>query len=125
MNRVYAHSFESSMWLDLSSDPPFHWSPDGDPLWFSHGKGSDDLIPAVYTLWKKYDLLSCITTPASVIPVLVGGADLMIPGVVQIPSSQTVVLPQLVAIAQYITDSPITRGPPLAVGRLAADLDKL
>ncbi|KAI6020589.1 hypothetical protein EDC04DRAFT_2737125, partial [Pisolithus marmoratus] len=95
MNRVYAHSFESSMWLDLFSDPPF-----------SHGKGAGDLIPTVRLL--------CITTPASVIPVLVGGADLMIPGVVQIPSSETVVLPQLVAIAQYITDSPITRGPPLA-----------
>ncbi|KAI6020580.1 hypothetical protein EDC04DRAFT_2736905 [Pisolithus marmoratus] len=117
MNRVYAHSFESSMWLDLSSDPPFHWSPDGDPLWFSHGKGSDDLIPAVYTLWKKYDLLSCITTPASVIPVLVGGADLMIPGVVPIPSSQTVVPPQLVAIAQYFKDSPTAHGPPLGVWR--------
>ncbi|KAI6041699.1 hypothetical protein EDC04DRAFT_2867061 [Pisolithus marmoratus] len=102
-----------------------YWSPDGDPLWFSHGKGADELIPTVYTLWKKYDFLPCITTPASVIPVLVGGADLMIPGVVQIPSSQTVVPPQLVAIAQYITDSPTTRGPPLAVGRLAADLDKL
>ncbi|KAI6004977.1 hypothetical protein EDC04DRAFT_2871789 [Pisolithus marmoratus] len=102
-----------------------YWSPDGDPLWFSHGKGADDLIPTVYTLWKKYDLLPCITTPASVIPVLVGGADVMIPGAVQIPSSQTVVPLQLVAIAQYITDSPTTRGPPLVVGRLAVDLDKL
>ncbi|KAI6020568.1 hypothetical protein EDC04DRAFT_2736570, partial [Pisolithus marmoratus] len=84
MNRVYVHSFESGMWLDLFSDPPF-----------SHGKGADDLIPTVYTLWKKYDLLPCITTPASVIPVLVGGADLMIPGVIQIPSSQTLVPLQL------------------------------
>ncbi|KIN93949.1 hypothetical protein M404DRAFT_1008652 [Pisolithus tinctorius Marx 270] len=102
-----------------------YWSPDGDPLWFSLGKGADELIPTVYTLWKKYDLLPCITTPASVIPVLVGGADLMIPGVVQIPSSQTVVPPQLVAIAKYTSDSPTTRGPPLAIGVLAADLDKL
>ncbi|KAI6042408.1 hypothetical protein EDC04DRAFT_2660554, partial [Pisolithus marmoratus] len=78
---------------------------------------SPNVVP-VHTLWKKYVLLLCITTPASVIPVLVGGADLMIPGVVQIPSSETVVPPQLVAIAQYITDSPITRGPPLAVGHL-------
>ncbi|KAI5999980.1 hypothetical protein EDD15DRAFT_2235943 [Pisolithus albus] len=100
-------------------------SPDGDPLWFSAEKGADELIPTVYTLWKKYDLLPCITTPAGVIPVLIGGADLMIPGVVQIPSSQTVVPPQLVAIAQYNKDSPTTRGPPLAVGRLAADLGSL
>ncbi|KAI6019276.1 hypothetical protein BKA83DRAFT_4303738 [Pisolithus microcarpus] len=102
-----------------------YWSPDGDPLWFSLGKDADELIPTVYTLWKKYDLLPCITTPAAVIPVLMGGADLMIPGVVQIPQSQTVVPPQLVAIAQYIKDSPTARGPPLAVGRLAVDLGSL
>ena len=78
-----------------------YFSPDGDPLWFSIGKGGDDLIPTgtlhsfglilvpdfvlycdmkVYTLWKKYDLLPYISSPASVIPVLAGGADLMIPG---------------------------------------------
>ncbi|KAI6038939.1 hypothetical protein EDC04DRAFT_2603597 [Pisolithus marmoratus] len=82
-------------------------------------------VVLVYMLSKKYDLLPCITNPASVAPVLVGGAGLVIPGVVQIPSSQIVVPPQLVAIAQYITDSPTMRGPPLAVGHLAADLDKL
>ncbi|KAI6118492.1 hypothetical protein EDD16DRAFT_1480968 [Pisolithus croceorrhizus] len=102
-----------------------YWSPDGDPLWFSLAKDGDELIPTVYTLWKKYDLLPCITTPAAVIPVLMGGADLMIPGVVQIPSSQTLVPPQLVAIAQYIKDCPTTFGAPLAVGRLAVDLGKL
>ena len=79
-----------------------YFSPDGDPLWFSIGKGEDDLIPTgtlhscrrivlvpdfalcrdmkVYTLWKKYDLLPYISSPASVMPVLAGGADLMIPG---------------------------------------------
>ncbi|KAI6001735.1 hypothetical protein EDC04DRAFT_2583890, partial [Pisolithus marmoratus] len=82
---------------------------------------SPNVVP-VYTLWKKYDLLPCITTPASVLPVLVGGTDLMIPGDSFV---QTVVPPQLVAIAQYVTDSPTMRGPPLAVGRLEADLDKL
>jgi len=98
-------------------------SGDGDPLWFSTGKGSDELIPTgafaslliphrvllssnfpalplsslvliwgcavalvgsatgpVYTLWKHTTLLPVLTTPASVIPVLVGGADLMVPG---------------------------------------------
>ncbi|KAI6042425.1 hypothetical protein EDC04DRAFT_3139203 [Pisolithus marmoratus] len=85
----------------------------------------NELVPTVYTLWKKYDLLPCITTPASVIPILVEGADLMIPAVVQIPSSQTVVPPQLAAIAKYITDSPTMRGPPLVVRCLAADLEKL
>jgi translation initiation factor 2D len=54
--------------------------PDGDPLWFTIGKGSDDLIPTIYTLWRKEDLLPFLSTPAAVVPNLVGGADLMIPG---------------------------------------------
>lgn len=54
----------------------------GDPLWFTIGKGSEDLIPSVYTLWKlqNSDLLPFVFTPSAVIPILVGGADLMIPG---------------------------------------------
>ena len=55
-------------------------STDGDPLWFTIGKNSEDLIPTVYTLWKKQDLLPFLSTPSAVIPILVGGADLMIPG---------------------------------------------
>ncbi|KAK0199186.1 hypothetical protein DFS33DRAFT_1416273 [Desarmillaria ectypa] len=53
-------------------------SSDGDPLWITLGKGSDELIPTLYTLWKKHRLLPFICTPAAVIPILVGGADLMI-----------------------------------------------
>jgi hypothetical protein len=34
----------------------------------------------VYTLWKHPTLLPCLTTPSAVLPVLIGGADLMIPG---------------------------------------------
>lgn len=64
-------------------------SPDGDPLWFSVGKDADELIPTVHTLWRKYDLLPCITTPAAVIPVLMGGADLMIPGDPSVTDSGT------------------------------------
>ncbi|KAF8130299.1 hypothetical protein EV363DRAFT_1399469 [Boletus edulis] len=99
-------------------------SSEGDPLWFTVGKGADDLIPTVYTLWKKFDLLPWVSTPAAVIPVLVGGADLMIPGVVQV-SSPTVLPQQLVSIAQCTIESTLTRGPPLAVGRLAVDLNTL
>lgn len=71
-------------------------SPDGDPLWFSVGKGSDVLVPTgkstvyaanvlltlhvVYTLWKEPNLLPFLSTPAPVVPKLIGGADLMIPG---------------------------------------------
>jgi translation initiation factor 2D len=31
-------------------------------------------------MWKKQDLLPFLSTPAAVIPILIGGADLMIPG---------------------------------------------
>ena len=63
--------------------------PDGDPLWFTVGKGSDDLIPTIYTLWRKEDLLPFLSTPAAVVPILIGGADLMIPGgqLLSFPSS--------------------------------------
>lgn len=71
----------------------------GDPLWFTIGKGSEELVPTgaynyfvcsiegsdyliltVYTLWKHPRLLPTLHTPSAVIPVLCGGADLMIPG---------------------------------------------
>ncbi|KAG1774733.1 hypothetical protein EV702DRAFT_1280422 [Suillus placidus] len=96
--------------------------PDGDPLWFTLGIGSEDMIPTVYTLWKKPDLLPFLSTPSAVIPVLVGGADLMIPGVVQHPPSLQA--GQLVSITEHIHNS--TRiGPPLAVGHMAVDSDIL
>ncbi|KAF8496116.1 hypothetical protein F5888DRAFT_1794721 [Russula emetica] len=95
-------------------------SGDGNPLWFSAGKGSDELIPTVYTLWKHPTLLPILTTPASVIPVLVGGADLMVPGVVQAPADAP--SGTLVGIARFVRDA---RGPPLAVGRMAVDADKI
>ncbi|KAN0141791.1 hypothetical protein V8E53_000253 [Lactarius tabidus] len=99
-------------------------SGDGDPLWFSVGQGSsssfDDLIPTVYTLWKHPTLLPVLTTPAAVIPVLVGGADLMVPGVVQAPAHATV--GTLVGIAQFARDA---RGPPLAVGHMTVDVNKI
>ena len=84
-------------------------SPDSmrNPLWFTVGKGTDELVPTgmfnfeiqcipslgvdsqvdmpgdgdlVYTLWKHPTLLPTLSTPSAVIPILIGGADLMIPG---------------------------------------------
>lgn len=62
------------------SDQVAYIDPEGNPLWFTIGKGNEELVPSVYTLWKKQDLLPFLTTPSAVIPILVGGADLMIPG---------------------------------------------
>jgi translation initiation factor 2D len=96
--------------------------PGGDPLWFTLGIGSEDMIPTVYTLWKKPDLIPFLSTPSAVIPVLVGGADLMIPGVVQHPPSLQA--GQLVSITEHI-HHPTRIGPPLAVGHVAVDSDVL
>ncbi|PBL00217.1 eukaryotic translation initiation factor SUI1 family protein [Armillaria gallica] len=99
-------------------------SSDGDPLWITLGKGSDELIPTIYTLWKKPRLLPFICTPAAVIPILVGGADLMIPGVIY--HSSSLAEGQLVAVCQYERrDGVPTMSAPLAVGRMAVSSDQL
>ncbi|KAF9502136.1 hypothetical protein BDN71DRAFT_1459374 [Pleurotus eryngii] len=98
-------------------------APDGrDPLWFSIGKDSDGLIPTVYTMWKHPGLLPWVSTPAAVIPKLIGGADLMIPGVVQ--WSPDIAEGQLVAIVQCTPDEP-KRGYPLAVGYMSVSGETL
>ncbi|KAL5525212.1 hypothetical protein ACEPAF_9081 [Sanghuangporus sanghuang] len=89
-------------------------SAEGEPLWFSLGKGNNDLIPTVYTLWKKPRLLPYLSTPSAVIPVLQNGADLMAAGVVEMLGTPTE--GHLVSVTQYI---PGAVGPPLAVGRMA------
>ncbi|KAF7791573.1 hypothetical protein EIP86_002589 [Pleurotus ostreatoroseus] len=95
-------------------------SAEGDPLWFSVGKGSDALIPTVYTLWKRPELLPILSTPAAVVPKLIDGADLMIPGVVQ--HSAGLLPDQLVSVTQYHREK---LGPPLAVGRMAVSAETL
>ncbi|KAF8153971.1 hypothetical protein B0H34DRAFT_719823 [Crassisporium funariophilum] len=98
--------------------------PDGDPLWFTIGKGSEDLIPTIYTLWRKEDLLPFLSTPAAVIPILIGGADLMIPGVIHCPASLRE--GQLVAIRQYVRkDGKGALSPPVAIGHMALPSDQL
>ncbi|CAA7262134.1 unnamed protein product [Cyclocybe aegerita] len=97
---------------------------DGTPMWFTIGKGSEDLLPTVYTLWKKQDLLPFLSTPSAVVPILIGGADLMIPGVIQCPPS--LAEHQLVAIRQYVNkDGKPALSPPVAIGRMALPSDRL
>ncbi|KAG5636629.1 hypothetical protein H0H81_007370 [Sphagnurus paluster] len=99
-------------------------APDGDPLWFTVGKGSDELVPTVYTLWKRRDILPALWTPAAVIPILIGGADLMIPGVVH--HSPALKENQLISVLQYnySRENP-TVSAPLAVGRMALPSEQL
>ncbi|ELU42300.1 eukaryotic translation initiation factor SUI1 family protein [Rhizoctonia solani AG-1 IA] len=77
------------------------------------GKGGivqSNLVPTVYTLWKCPTLLPTISTPAAVIPILVGGADLMIPGVVPSPIIPSLAQGQLVSITQYRSTTPLVVG---------------
>ncbi|KAK1216736.1 hypothetical protein PQX77_020623 [Marasmius sp. AFHP31] len=99
-------------------------APDGDPLWFTIGKGSEDLIPSIYTLWKSPKLLPFLSTPKPVIPILVGGADLMIPGVVH--HSTNLSEGQLVSVCKYERREGVpTLSSPLAVGRMAVSGERL
>ncbi|KAG8908931.1 hypothetical protein FRB99_000034 [Tulasnella sp. 403] len=97
----------------------------GEPLWFTIGKGSTNLIPTgrfLYTLWKR-PLLVTLSTPAAAMTNIFGGADLMIPGVISIslPNQGTTnsAAGTLVAIVKY------GESVPLAVGRLLLGLDQL
>ncbi|KAK2465518.1 hypothetical protein APHAL10511_002410 [Amanita phalloides] len=99
-------------------------APQGDPLWFTLGKDSEELIPSIYTLWKHPDLLPFVATPTSVLPILVAGADLMAPGVIH--HSPKIPQDQLVSVRQFNPndDNPVL-SPPLAVGRMAVPSDQL
>ncbi|KAH9034465.1 hypothetical protein EDB85DRAFT_1863945, partial [Lactarius pseudohatsudake] len=118
------------MFSAYNGDPNvFYMSGNGHPLWFSVGKACVRMLSSpsrILTyidrsiLWKHPTLLPVLTTPAAVILVLVGGADLMVPGVVQVPAHA--LASALVSVAQFVRDS---RGPPLAVGRMAVDADKI
>lgn len=61
---------------------------DGNPILFELEK---NLYPTVYTLWSYPDLLPTFTTWPLVLEKLVGGADLMLPGLVVPPAG----LPQV------------------------------
>ncbi|KAF9074609.1 hypothetical protein BDP27DRAFT_1416022 [Rhodocollybia butyracea] len=110
----------------LSEPGVAYLAPNGDPLWFSLGKGADleTIVPTVYTLWKHPKLLPFLSTPKAVIPILSGGADLMIPGVVHCPP--LLAEGQLVSICKYesVDDNQMI-SPPLAVGRMAISSDRL
>ncbi|KAM6220119.1 eukaryotic translation initiation factor 2D isoform 2-T2 [Rhynchocyon petersi] len=80
----------------------------GNPILFELEK---NLYPTVYTLWSYPDLLPIFTTWPLVLEKLVGGADLMLPGLVVPPSG----LPQvekgdLCAIALVGNRAPVAIG---------------
>ncbi|KAJ2706539.1 hypothetical protein FB645_001549 [Coemansia sp. IMI 203386] len=58
----------------------------GSPLWFKaepHGGNKVQvLFPTVYTLWRFPGMLPILWTPQVVVEKLIGGADLMVPGLI-------------------------------------------
>ncbi|KAG8924071.1 hypothetical protein FRC02_010668 [Tulasnella sp. 418] len=94
-----------------------------DPLWFTIGKATTVYIPTVYTLWKR-PLLFQISTPAPALQKVMGGADLMIPGVTSLshhssPQLPSLALDTLVAVTEY------RKNVPMAIGRLGLTSDEL
>ncbi|XP_069094688.1 eukaryotic translation initiation factor 2D isoform X1 [Pleurodeles waltl] len=69
------------------------------------------LYPTVYTLWSNPDLLPAFITWPPVLQKLIGGADLMLPGVVVPPSGLPQVLPDhLCAITLVGNRAPVAVG---------------
>ncbi|KAG8824701.1 hypothetical protein FRC18_010470 [Serendipita sp. 400] len=112
--------------LELSGTVVF--DSEGTPIWFQNGTGRlvhTELVPTVYTLWKRV-FLPVFTTPQMVIDKLRDGADLMAPGVISIRPSHFRQLPmeegELVCIAAYSQDGD---QPPVAVGQLGMSTKKI
>ncbi|KAF8331865.1 uncharacterized protein EI90DRAFT_3055688 [Cantharellus anzutake] len=95
-------------------------SSDNIPLWFTLEK-SNDLIPTLYTLWK-FEILPILTTPPTAIEKILGGADLMIPGIIEnhedgnIPS---------IPLNGFVAVAPARSRVPLAIGRMAINTDEV
>ncbi|RKP13997.1 hypothetical protein BJ684DRAFT_9268 [Piptocephalis cylindrospora] len=98
---------------------------EGKPLWVrldveKHGRRREKFMPTVYTLWEHPDLFPTICTHAPVVPILLGGADLMLPGVV-IPAEG---FPDL-REGDWVSITISGHKAPLAVGMMAVDTKKL
>jgi translation initiation factor 2D len=75
IREAYNVEFEGSLVAKVGQESVY--IQDRDPLWFTD---EGDIVPSLYTLWTTQDLLPTISTPESVIAILIGGAHLMVPG---------------------------------------------
>ncbi|XP_062396275.1 eukaryotic translation initiation factor 2D isoform X1 [Sardina pilchardus] len=96
--KVYAHKGDGITFYVLHKNPIF----------FQLEK---QIYPTVYTLWRYPDMLPALRTWPAVIQKLVGGADLMLPGVVTPPSG----LPE-VARGDVCAITVVGNRAPVAVG---------
>lgn len=96
--KVYAHKGEAVTIYVRQRNPVF-FEVDGH------------LYPTVYTLWSYPDLLPAFITWPPVLQKLIGGADLMLPGVVVPPSGlPQVLLDQLCAVTLVGNRAPVAVG---------------
>ncbi|RUP46428.1 hypothetical protein BC936DRAFT_146970 [Jimgerdemannia flammicorona] len=95
---------------------------DGNPVWIKLDKStlSVKTVPSVYTLWKYPNMLPKIVTWGPVVGKLMGGADLMIPGLI-FPSEGLPDVKEGELVAITIKDYPF----PMAVGTMAISTSKL
>ena len=93
---------------------------DDHALWVRIERGAPEMFPTVYTLWNNPGLLPVVLTHQAVMERLVGGADLMVPGLVGPPFPAGAVAGALVGIADV--ERPTV---PVAVGVCEMDVAKL
>ncbi|TFY76449.1 hypothetical protein EWM64_g7560 [Hericium alpestre] len=97
-----------------------YFGPDGDPLWFTIGKNSNELIPTLYTLWKRPFLIpGWISTPGLVVPILAGAQISWCPAVSPVSSMFYLTALTPGALVCITTHQDRARGPAFAVGRMA------
>ncbi|KZV88547.1 hypothetical protein EXIGLDRAFT_651009 [Exidia glandulosa HHB12029] len=84
-DRLVPEGIQSARFIASNGEHGILYTAGGQPLWFSLGRAGDpeaeDVLPTVYTLGKVPSFLPVIRTPDAVLPILMGGADLMVPGV--------------------------------------------
>ena len=90
----------------------------GDPVFFEY---EGRLYPTVYTLWRFPKMLRTLYTHSEVSPKIVGGADLMLPGVI-VPEEG---LGEDFEVGDYSTISIPENDQPFAVGFMQTDSESI
>ncbi|KAL1668659.1 hypothetical protein GGF50DRAFT_123820 [Schizophyllum commune] len=96
---------------------------DGTPLWYSLGRSSDELIPTVYTLWKRPHLLPFVSTLQRAMTIVIEGGSVLkrISFREHAPGLQK---GQLVALRESTFGSSAHPPSPYAIGRVLQSLDE-
>lgn len=105
--------------LKLSNKALVYVMDNGNPVAFDP-EGRNDVYPTLYMLWQCPSLLPPLYTHSEVTPKVLGGADLMMPGVIE-PADGLGEFSKGQHRAVFIPENPY----PLAVGRMDTDSETL